>query len=48
MSTPEIAYADNYEELVGKKPVAETPVVEAKVVSAPKKGETKHATAEVK
>lgn len=46
MATPEIAYADNYEELVGKKPVE--PVVEAKVVSAPKKAEAKTATAEVK
>jgi hypothetical protein len=47
MATPEIAYADNYEELVGKKP-AETPVVETKVVSAPVKAAAKAATAEVK
>lgn len=46
MATPEIAYADNYEELTGLKPAA--PVVETKVVSAPVKAAAKAATAEVK
>ena len=43
----EIAYADNYEELVAGDAKA-TPVVETKVVSAPVKAAAKTATAEVK
>lgn len=42
---PEIAYADNYAELMGE---AKAPVVETKVVSAPVKAAAKTATAEVK